>query len=294
MHFKQIERFQIESISISVRDLIMRQKKYLNIIKSKIYKRNSSQKLNIFVWACQIVFDVKSMIYQNDVHRVNFVKSLLSNNVSELDWVWQKYRLRFDETAKFVCIWKHFCDFLKEQMNSTKFRITIVDQKIKLLHQRNNQSMTQLIIYLKTLKKQWLKSISNNLRTNNLLFVLHDYLRKKIIRKNVNVVNRKIVKKTARQIKTIEMKFYLKSQNKLKNKQNRRFHAKNKRLRNENSDDTQLMTIVIADSEQKKTRSAKNLSHIICYICDKVKHYKFQCRNDDIDKSSKKNKDRST
>jgi hypothetical protein len=179
-------------------------------------------------------------------------------------------------------------------MSSTKLRVIIVNQKIKLLHQRNNQSMTQLIVYLKTLKKQWSKSISNNLRASNLLLVMHDYFRKKIVRKNVNVTNRKIVKKIARQIKAIEMKSHHKSQNKLKSKQNWRFHANNKRLRNENLDDTQLMTIVIADSKQKKARSAKNLSHIICYICDKAKHYKSQCRNDDLDKSSKKNKDRST
>jgi hypothetical protein len=102
MHFKKIEESQTESISINVRDLIMRQKKYLNIIKSEMYKKNSSQKLNIFVRACQIVFDVRSMIYQNDVHRINFVKFLLSNNVSEFEWVWQKYRLRFDETANVV------------------------------------------------------------------------------------------------------------------------------------------------------------------------------------------------
>ncbi len=294
MHFKKIEESQTESISISVRNLVMRQKKYLNIIKSEVYKRNNSQKLNIFVRACQIVFDVRSMIYQNDVHRINFVKSLLSNNVSESDWVWQRYRLRLDETAKLISIWKQFCDFLKEQMSSTKLRVTVVDQKIKLLHQRNNQSMTQLIVYLKTLEKQWSKSISNSLRTSNLLLVLHDYLRKKIVRKNVNVANRKIVKKTARQMKAIEMKSHLKSQNKSESKQTRRFHANNKRLRNENSDDMQLMTAIIADSEQKKARSAKNLSHIICYTCDKAEHYKSQCRSDDIDKSSKKDRNRST
>jgi hypothetical protein len=166
-----------------------------------MYKKNNSQKLNIFVRACQIVFDVRSMIYQNDVHRINFVKFLLSNNVSELEWVWQRYRLRFDETAKLVFFWKQFCDFLKEQVNFIKLRITIVEQKIKLLHQRNNQSIVQLIVYLEALEKQWFESISNSLRASNFLLVLHEYFRKKIVRKNVNVANRKIVKKTVRQIK---------------------------------------------------------------------------------------------
>jgi hypothetical protein len=54
------------------------------------------------------------------------------------------------------------------------------------------------------------------------------------------------------------------------------------------------MIIIIVDSNQKKIRSTKNLFHIIYYICDKSKHYKSQCRNNDIDKQSKKNKDRST
>jgi hypothetical protein len=77
-------------------------------------------------------------------------------------------------------------------------------------------------------------------------------------------------------MKAIEMKSHLKSQNKSESKQNREFHANNKRLRNENSDDMQLMTVVIADSEQKKARSAKDLSHIVCYTCDKAGHYKPQ------------------
>jgi hypothetical protein len=76
-------------------------------------------------------------------------------------------------------------------------------------------------------------------------------------------------------MKAIEMKSHFKSQNKSNNKQNRKFHANNKRFRNKNSDDMQLMTAIIADSKQKKARSAKNLSHIICYTCDKAEHYKF-------------------
>jgi hypothetical protein len=273
MHSKKIEKSQTESISISVRNLIMKQKKYLNIIKSEMYKRNNSQKLNIFVRACQIVFDVRSMIYQNDVHRINFVKSLMSNNVLEFEWIWQKYWLRFDETTKLVFFWKQFCDFLKKQISSIKLRITIVEQKIKLLHQRNNQSIAQLIAYLEALKKQWLESISNSLRASNFLLVLHEYLRKKIVRKNVNVANRKIVEKTVRQIKAVKTKSHLKIL-KSDHKQSKEQFANNKRSKNDHQNEIQLMTIVIADFEQKKTRSTKNLSHIICYICDKVEHYK--------------------
>jgi hypothetical protein len=293
MHFKEIEESQIESISISVRNLVMRQKKYLNIIKSEMYKKNNSQKLNIFVRACQIVFDVRSMIYQNDVHQINFVKFLLNNNVSEFDWAWQRYRLRLDETTKLVSFWKQFCDFLKEQINFIKLRITIVEQKIKLLHQRNNQSIAQLIAYLEVLEKQWLELISNNLRTSNFLLALHEYFRKKIVRKNVNVANRKIVEEIARQIKAVKTKSHFKNI-KSDHKQNKKQFVNNKRFKNDNQNETQLMIIVIADSNQKKIRSTKNLFQIICYTCDKSRHYKSQCRSDDIDKSSRKNRDRST
>jgi hypothetical protein len=277
---------------MSVRDLIMRHERYLNIIKSEIYKSNNSQKLNIFIRICQMMFDVRFVIYENDLHRINFVKFLLSNIVSEFDWVWQRYWLRLDETAESISFWKQFCDFLKEQINLIKLRITIVEQKIKLFHQRNNQSIAQLIAYLEVLEEQWFELISNNLRASNLLFVLHEYLRKKIVRKNVNLASRKTVEETARQMKTMKTKSHFK--NKFDHKQNKEQFVNNKRLRNNHQNETQLMTIVTVDSNQKKIRSTKNLFHIICYTCDKSRQYKSQCRSDDIDKQSKKNEDRST
>ncbi len=293
LHSKNTKKIQLEFISISVRDVIMKQKRYLKIIKSDLYKNNSSQKLNIFIRICQIIFDVRSVIYKNDAHRINFVKLLLNNNVSDLDWAWQKYRLRLDETAKLVFIWKQFCDFLRKQVSSIKLRITFVEQKIKLLHQRNNQSIAQLIAYLEALKKQWFELISNSLRASNLLLVLHEYLRKKIVRKNVNVASRKIVEETARQMKAVKTKSHLKIL-KSDHKQNKEQFANNKRSKNDHQNEIQLMTIVTADSNQKKIRSTKNLFHIICYTCDKSRHYKSQCRSCDIDKQSKKDRNRST
>jgi hypothetical protein len=65
----------------------MKHEKYLKIIKFEIYKNNNSQKLNIFIKICQIMFDVCFVIYKDDFHQINFVKFLLSNNVSKLDWV---------------------------------------------------------------------------------------------------------------------------------------------------------------------------------------------------------------
>jgi hypothetical protein len=167
---------------------------------------------------CQIVFDVRSIIYNDDFDQINFVKSLLSNNAFDSNWVWQRYRLRLNEIEKSSFIWKFFCDFLKKQVSSIKLKITTIDQKIKLLHQRNNQTIVQFIAYFEVLKKQWLELILNNLRANNLFFALHEYLRKKIVRKNVNVSNRKIVKKTTRQMKIVETKSFQKQQTKQESK----------------------------------------------------------------------------
>ncbi len=52
LHSKNTKRIQFESTSISVWNVIMRQKRYLKIIKLNIYKSNNSQKLNIFIKVC--------------------------------------------------------------------------------------------------------------------------------------------------------------------------------------------------------------------------------------------------
>jgi hypothetical protein len=95
-------------------------------------------------------------------------------------------------------------------------------------------------------------------------------------------------------MKAVKTKSHFKSQNKSDHKQKKDQFVNNKRFKNDHQNEIQLMTIVIANSNQKKIRSTKNLFHIICYTCDKSRHYKSQCRNYDIDKQSKKDKDRST
>jgi hypothetical protein len=52
LHSKNTKKIQLKSISINVQNVIMKQKKYLKIIKSNIYKNNNSQKLNIFIKVC--------------------------------------------------------------------------------------------------------------------------------------------------------------------------------------------------------------------------------------------------
>jgi hypothetical protein len=65
------------------------------------------------------------------------------------------------------------------------------------------------------------------------LFVLHEYLRKKIVRKNVDVASRKIVKEAIRQMKAIKTKSHFKSQNKSDHKQKKEQFANNKRSKSD-------------------------------------------------------------
>jgi hypothetical protein len=80
---------------------------------------------------------------------------LLSNNAFDSSWVWQRHKLRANEIEKSSFTWNFFCDFLKKQVSSTKFRITTIDQKIKrsfnlLLiskHWKSNDSSSYRIVY---------------------------------------------------------------------------------------------------------------------------------------------------
>ncbi len=81
MHLKNVDSSQVEDVSLIEREQDMRRERYLEITKSEIYKNHNSQKLDIFMRTCQIVFDVRSIIYNDDFDRINFAKSLLSNNV---------------------------------------------------------------------------------------------------------------------------------------------------------------------------------------------------------------------
>ncbi len=81
MHFKNADNNQVKDVSLTKREQDMKRERYLKITKSKIYKNYNFQTFDIFIKVCQIVFDVRSITYNEDFDQINFVKSLLSNNV---------------------------------------------------------------------------------------------------------------------------------------------------------------------------------------------------------------------
>ncbi len=66
MHFKNVDSSQVENVSLTKRKQDIKREKYLEITKSKIYKNHNFQKFDIFMKIDQIVFDVRSIIYNDD------------------------------------------------------------------------------------------------------------------------------------------------------------------------------------------------------------------------------------
>ena len=129
-------------------------KKYFNIIKFSVYMKKIIMKLKNFIWTCHNVFMIKFVIYKKHQFKINFAVFLLFIHVSNFEWTWFWYRLSLNIATKSINIWTEFCQFLKKQMNFSKFRIINVKAKLHAMKQRFNQTISQLIAYFKTLKNQ--------------------------------------------------------------------------------------------------------------------------------------------
>ena len=207
-----------------------RAKKYFDIIKFFVYMKKIIMKLKNFIRACYNVFMIKFVIYQKHQFKINFAVFLLFIHVSNFEWTWFWYRLSVNIATKSISTWAEFCQFLKKQMNFSKLCIINVKTKLHAMKQRFNQTISQLIVYFETLKNQWTTFLSNSIKTNYLIQIFHEYIQKKLCRRNVDMFSRKIVEKTIFNIKNIEKKFVHFCKKRFKNPNNKNFK---KRKRNE-------------------------------------------------------------
>ena len=107
-----------------------RAKKYFDIIKFSVYMKKVIIKLKNFIWTCHNVFMIKFVIYKKHQFKINFAIFLLFIHVSSFEWIWFQYRLNLNIATKSINIWTKFCQFLKKQMNFSKFRIINVKAKL--------------------------------------------------------------------------------------------------------------------------------------------------------------------
>ena len=183
--------------------------KCFDITKFFIYMKKNILKLKNFIRTCHNVFFIKFMIYRKHQFKINFAILLLFNYVSNSKWIWFKYRLNFNVATKSFNTWTEFCQFLKKHVNFIKFRIVNVKTKLHAIKQRANQTMFQLITYFETLKNQWTFLLSNSMKTNYLIQSFQEYIRKKLCWQNVDMTNRKIVKKTIFNIKILKKNLFI-------------------------------------------------------------------------------------
>ena len=114
------------------------------------------------------------------------------------------------------------------------------------LRQRLKQSIIQLITYLKTLKKQWIDFIQNFVRILFLTQILHSYIRCGLIRRQINTINRREIKKTIWNIKTIEfVSIHLKKKSSDDHKTSD-FDSKRRRIQNNTSSKNVLVVAFVA------------------------------------------------
>lgn len=102
--------------------------------------------------------------------------------------------------------WKEFCEFLKENVSPAKLHIANIGQKLHSVKQRAIQTVPQLIAYIEALEWQWPETLPDSVRANYLTQALHEYIRKELGRREVDMSSRKAMEEAALSIENIEEK----------------------------------------------------------------------------------------
>jgi hypothetical protein len=69
--------------------------------------------------------------------------------------------------------WFEFIDFLQEHLNLKHLKLLEINAKLKKIRQLNEQSITDLIVYLNNLEMQMSEELSNYQKYFNLMKILH-------------------------------------------------------------------------------------------------------------------------
>ncbi len=177
----------------------LQKKKFFKIMNSKKYKSTTQHDFNIFIRECRKIFEIRRHIYFDDKNKILFVKSFLES-VSTKNWK------RHQKIIDIIFIsWKQFINFLQKHLNLKHLRLFETNVRLKKTRQLNEQSMTNLIVYLNSLKMQLLEKFINYQKYFNLMKALHSYLKATIIRRINAIVFRNELKEIARLIEKIEL-----------------------------------------------------------------------------------------
>ena len=123
-------------------------KKELKFKTSKLYFDDIQKFFDKWIKKCANEFDFKSNIYQFDRTKILFVFDYLIETVFN---DWHRHKKTVDTTAY---TWKIFVSFLQKHLKSLHMRFAEIDQKLKHVKQKFNQSIDELITHIEKLKTQ--------------------------------------------------------------------------------------------------------------------------------------------
>ena len=123
-------------------------KKKLKSKISKIYFENIQKFFDKYIRKWVNEFDFKSIVSQIDRTKILFASKYLFHAIFN---DWHKHRKNVDIDAY---IWNDYVSFLPKHFKSLHMKIAEIDLKLKHAKQRLNQTVNEIISYVKKLKIQ--------------------------------------------------------------------------------------------------------------------------------------------
>ena len=151
-------------------------KKNLKSKTLKVYSDDIQKNFDKWKTKCANEFDLKSNIYQFDRTKILFVSDYLIETVFN---DWHRHKKTVDTTAYTS---KIFVFFLQKHLKSLHMRFAKIDQKLKHVKQKFNQSIDKLITHIEKLKTQLSELFEKYQKYSNFLHALHLHFRKTMLR----------------------------------------------------------------------------------------------------------------
>ena len=285
-------------------------KKNLKSKTLELYFDDTQKFFDKWIKKCANEFDFKSNIYQFDRTKILFVFDYLIETVFN---DWHRHKKTVDTT---VYTWKIFVFFLQKHLKSLHMRFAEIDQKLKHVKQKFNQSIDELITHIEKLKTQLFKLSEKYQKYFIFLHALHSHFRKAMLRNHFDILFRRKLKKLIRRFehtkiffderkicdsdsnKVKKSKFLYRqsnvdnvsenddvqnaiSRNKSRNKKEWREYRERRNQKNE---------ILHEKIKEFKNKNFIDFSKVNCHRCHKNKHYARNCVEFEFIKESSKKK----
>lgn len=164
-----------------------------------LYSGESQKHLDVFIRQVDNVFLAKPLTYESEEEKCRYAGGYL-RGIPAKDWdAYDGKNLSLDEPQYS---YQELKDMLQERLR--RVRQVNVGYKLKVLHQRNNQSVGGLIAHLKTLERQLNPPPTEPQRHQNLLFAIHAYLRDALVRHDKIGKTREKLEEAVRSMEIVE------------------------------------------------------------------------------------------